>query len=50
MTLIAILLACIILGAFGGYQSGVQPVYLGGGIGTILLIILVLWLMGVLPR
>ena len=49
MTLIAVLLILALLGAFGGWHSGVQPVYLGGGLGTVILVILLLWAFGVLP-
>lgn len=47
MILLVILL--ILLFGFGGYRCG-GPVWGGGLVGTILIILLILWLLGALPR
>ena len=50
MNLVVILLLVLLLcGGIGGvgYRSGWHPAYYGGGIGTVLVVLLILYLLGV---
>lgn len=48
MNLIVVLLIVLLLFGGIGWHGGYGPGYYGGGIGTILVVLLVLWLLGVI--
>lgn len=47
MTALLIILVLLLM-AGGGFYAGAQPIHLGGGLGTVLVVVLVLYLLGVI--